>query len=185
MADMAAEPPPAGPRTLDTARVEFEAFFERRYRELGRFAYLLTGDSAASDDLTGDVMLAAWRQWDRVQAVDEPVAYVRRIMVNLAATRIRRLSRERKRMALFLIDAEHSTSASPDGAAVVDVRAALQQLPARRRACVVLRHAFDLSEREVADSLGVSVGTVKSQTSKGVAQLQRLLGDNAEERWLR
>lgn len=60
--------------------------------------------------------------------------------------------------------------------AVVDVQEALRRLPFRKRACVVLRHAFDLSERDTALVLGVSVGTVKSQTSRGVAELQRLLG---------
>ncbi|WP_267893419.1 sigma factor-like helix-turn-helix DNA-binding protein, partial [Streptomyces kebangsaanensis] len=49
-------------------------------------------------------------------------------------------------------------------------------LPFRKRVCVVLRHAFDLSEKDTAQALGVSVGTVKSQTSKGMAELQRLLG---------
>ncbi len=48
-----------------------------------------------------------------------------------------------------------------------------------KRACVVLRHAFDLSEKDTALALGVSVGTVKSQTSKAVAELQRLLGTQA------
>lgn len=59
---------------------------------------------------------------------------------------------------------------------MVDVQEALRRLPFRKRACVVLRHAFDLSEKDTALALGVSVGTVKSQTSKGMAELQRLLG---------
>ena len=61
-------------------------------------------------------------------------------------------------------------------AAVVDVRAALDRLPFRKRACVILRHAFDLSEKETALALGISVGAVKSQTSKGMAELERVLG---------
>lgn len=60
--------------------------------------------------------------------------------------------------------------------AVVDVQGALRRLPFRKRACVVLRHAFDLSERDTSLVLGISVGTVKSQTSRAVAELQRLLG---------
>ena len=170
----ACAPAPAGAQG-PRAREEFEAFFDRHHRELSRLAYLLSGDHWAADDLTADVFLAAWRQWDRVRSADEPLAYVRRVMVNLAATRIRRLARERRRLPLFhLGDREASTG--PDGAAVVDVRAALRALPPRRRACVVLRYALDVSEAEVADMLGISVGTVKSQTSKGVAQLQRQLG---------
>jgi RNA polymerase sigma-70 factor (sigma-E family) len=160
------------------AKAEFEAFFDRHHRELSRLAYLLSGDHVAADDLTADAFLVAWRQWDRVWSADQPLAYVRRVVVNLAASRIRKLSRERTRLPLFHVsDAEATTG--PDGAAVVDVRAALQRLPDRRRACVVLRHALDLPESEVAEILGISVGTVKSQTSKAVAQLQQQLGREA------
>ena len=67
----------------------------------------------------------------------------------------------------------------PDTAVVVDVRSALLRLPPRRRACLVLRHCFQLTEYEVAETLGVSVGTVKSQTSKAVAQFREQLGDAA------
>jgi RNA polymerase sigma-70 factor (sigma-E family) len=154
----------------------FEAFFERHHRELSRLAYLLTGDHGAADDLAGDAFLAVWRQWDRVRDTDEPLAYARRIVCNLAASRVRRLVRERRRNGLLAAGATRVTS-GPDGAAVIDVRAALERLSPRRRACVVLRHALDLSEQDVARLLGISVGTVKSQTARGVAQLQTLLGD--------
>lgn len=157
------------------AKAEFEAFFDRHHRELSRLAYLLSGDHVAADDLTADAFLVAWRQWDRVWSADQPLAYVRRVVVNLAASRIRKLSRERTRLPLFHVSDAEAT-VGPDGAAVVDVRAALQRLPERRRACVVLRYALDLPEAEVAEILGISVGTVKSQTSKGVAQLQQQLG---------
>lgn len=156
----------------------FELFVERHSRELGRLAFLMLGDRDAADDLTGDAFLAAWRQWDSVRAAEHPLAYMRRIVVNMAGNRIRRMIRERRRLVLFHGEAEqvhHGT----DTAAVVDVRAALAQLPARRRACVVLRYGFDVSEQDVALMLGVSVGTVKSQTSKGVAQLRRSLGGTA------
>jgi DNA-directed RNA polymerase specialized sigma24 family protein len=67
----------------------------------------------------------------------------------------------------------------PDAAVVLDVRAALTRLPFRKRTCVVMRHALDLSEKDTAAALGISVGTVKSQTSKGMAELERLLGAEA------
>lgn len=156
----------------------FERFFTAHHRELGRLAYLLTGDSAAADDLTGDVFLAVWRQWRRVCDRDEPLAYVRRMTVNMAASRVRSIVRERRRDGQLRVVAAGPTH-DGDGAAVLDVRAALRSLPARRRACVVLRYAFDLGEQEVAGLLGISVGTVKSQTSKGVAQLRKLLDPEA------
>ncbi|MGX1563584.1 SigE family RNA polymerase sigma factor [Streptomyces sp. NPDC055506] len=159
----------------DAASVEFHAFFERHYAELSRLAYLLTGESDTADDLAADALLALWHRWDRVRAADHPAAYARGVVANLARTRIRSAVRERRRVALFWSQREENIE-NPDVAGVVDVQEALRRLPFRKRACVVLRHAFDLSEKDTALALGVSVGTVKSQTSKGMAELQRLLG---------
>jgi DNA-directed RNA polymerase specialized sigma24 family protein len=103
------------------------------------------------------------------------VAYARGVVANLARTRIRSAVRERRRITLFWSQREEKTD-NPDVPGVVDVQSALRRLPFRKRACVVLRHAFDLSEKDTALALGVSVGTVKSQTSKGMAELQKLLG---------
>jgi RNA polymerase sigma-70 factor (sigma-E family) len=153
----------------------FESFVQRHGRDLGRLAYLLLGDRDAADDLTGDAFLAAWRQWDMVREADHPHAYMRRLVVNMAGSRIRRSVRDRRRLVLFHGDVDEVAPGS-DTATVVDVRAALAQLPARRRACVVLRYGFDVSEQDVARILGVRPGTVKSQTSKGVAQLRHLIG---------
>jgi RNA polymerase sigma-70 factor (sigma-E family) len=158
----------------------FADFVQRHGRELGRLAYLLLGDRDAADDLVGDAFLAAWQQWDVVRDADHPLAYMRRLVVNLAGTRIRRSTRERRRLVLFHGDADEADRGR-DSDAVVDVRSALARLPARRRACVVLRYGFDVSEQDVARILGVSVGTVKSQTSKGVAQLRPLLGAAKED----
>ncbi|MFF8382045.1 SigE family RNA polymerase sigma factor [Streptomyces kanasensis] len=167
----------------DAASAEFHAFFERHHAELARFAHLLTGESDAADDLAADALLALWHRWDRVRASEHPVAYARGVVANLARTRIRSAVRERRRVALFWARREERTE-NPDVAGVVDVREALRRLPLRKRACVVLRHAFDLSEKETALALGVSVGTVKSQTSKGMAELQRLLGTQGAPRKL-
>lgn len=159
----------------DAASVEFHAFFERHYAELSRLAHLLTGEADTADDLAADALLALWHRWDRVRAADHPAAYARGVVANLARTRIRSAVRERRRIALFWSPREEGIE-NPDVPGVVDVQEALRRLPFRKRACVVLRHAFDLSERDTALALGVSVGTVKSQTSKGMTELQRLLG---------
>ena len=156
------------------AALAFDAFARAQLGGLSRLAWLLTGDRTTAEDLTAETLLAAWDRWERLLEVENPVAYLRRIMVNQAAVRIRSAVRERRRLRLFHVDALRAGT-DPDGGVVVDVRAALRHLPVRRRACVVLRHAFDLSEEEVARILGISVGTVKSQTSRGMAQLQRLL----------
>ncbi|WP_338695208.1 SigE family RNA polymerase sigma factor [Streptomyces sp. Q6] len=159
----------------DAASAEFHAFFERHHAELARLAHLLTGEPDAADDLAADALLALWHRWDRVRAAEHPVAYARGVVANLARTRIRSAIRERRRVALFWSGRQERTD-GPDVPAVVDVQDALRELPFRKRACVVLRHAFDLSEKDTALALGISVGTVKSQTSKGLAELERRLG---------
>ncbi|WP_441247598.1 SigE family RNA polymerase sigma factor [Kitasatospora sp. McL0602] len=160
---------------LDDASAEFHDFFERHYAELARLAHLLTGESDAADDLAADALVALWQRWDRLRAADHPVAYARGVVANMARERIRSAVRERRRIALFWTRAPDRTD-GPDVAAVLDVRSALGRLPFRKRACVVLRHAFDLSEKDTALALGISVGTVKSQTSKGMAELEGILG---------
>jgi RNA polymerase sigma-70 factor (sigma-E family) len=159
-----------------TAHDDFRDFVTRQARGLGRLAYLLLGDQHAAEDLTAEVFLAVWRQWDQVSRADRPVAYVRRVMANQAAAHYQRRAQERQgleRLQDGLVDVTHDQ----DSAAVVDVQSALLRLPPRRRACLVLRFAFDLTEREVAAILGVSVGTVKSQTFKAAAQFRNEIGD--------
>ncbi|MGW2816015.1 SigE family RNA polymerase sigma factor [Streptomyces sp. NPDC001415] len=163
---------------LDDTSAEFHDFFERHYAELARLAHLLTGETDAADDLAADALVALWQRWDRLRAADHPLAYARGVVANMARERIRSTVRERRRIALFW--SRHPEKVDgPDVAAVLDVRAALARLPFRKRVCVVLRHAFDLSEKDTALVLGISVGTVKSQTSKGMAELERVLDVSA------
>jgi RNA polymerase sigma-70 factor (sigma-E family) len=150
----------------------FRAYFERHHASLSRLAYLMTGETQAADDLAADALAEVWRHWERVQAADDPVAYGHGIVMNLARQWVRRRGRER----LLTMGLSGRTHPGTDVPAVLDVRRALRQLPHRRRACVVLRYAFDLSEREVAVTLGISVGAVKSATSRGAKQLAGLLG---------
>jgi len=159
---------------MDTSTEEFHAFFDRYYADLSRFAYLLLGDAEGADDLAADALVAVWRRWDRVRATGQPAAYTRGVVASLVRTRTRSLVRERRRIDLFWSQRPDRIN-DPDVPAVLDVRDALARLPLRKRACVVLRHAFDLSEKETARALGISVGTVKSQTSRGIAELERLL----------
>jgi RNA polymerase sigma factor (sigma-70 family) len=106
------------------------------------------------------------------------LAYVRRILVNRTSGHFRRQAREVTMLGRLKFLTAGDTH-DPDTAVVVDVRSALLRLPPRRRACLVLRHCFQLTEYEVAETLGVNVGTVKSQTSKAVAQFRQQLGDAA------
>jgi RNA polymerase sigma-70 factor (sigma-E family) len=160
--------------------IAFPGFFERHHADLARLAYLITGDANVADDIASDALVEIWRHWARVEAADNPLAYARGVLANLARGWIRKQGRERRGLLSLRLFAEDARSA--DVPAVMDVRAALRRLPLRRRECVVLRYAFDVPEREVAEILGISVGTVKSQTSRGADQLASLLRDVPEAR---
>ncbi|TDC65945.1 SigE family RNA polymerase sigma factor [Micromonospora sp. KC207] len=182
---LATAPAAAEGRELEAAMATsrddaFHCFFETYHSELARLAYLVTGEVEVADDLAADALLEVWRHWDRVTAAESPIAYARGVLANLARNRIRRQRRERRGLlGVGLLWQQRAYARDADVPAVLDVREALRRLPHRRRACVVLRYAFDLSEQETARALGISVGTVKSQTSRGVAQLTTLLGGPA------
>lgn len=153
----------------------FRRMFDEHHADLSRLAYLLTGEADVADDLAADAFVEVWRHWDRVQAADSPLAYCRGIVANLARQWIKKRGKER--LGLLGLGLVRRGGGEPDLPAVLDVRAALRRLPQRRRECVVLRYAFDVPEREVAEILGISVGAVKSHTSRGAAQLSEYLKD--------
>ena len=157
-----------GPPGVD--RAAFDVFFADHYQELARFAYLLTGDHHAADDVTAEAMAETWKNWARVASADWPLAYVRRIVANIAGARTARLVRERRSWRVWSAGLSEQ-SETPDTDAAVDLRQVLLRLPARKRACVVLRYYYGLSERETAETLGIAVGTVKSQTLRGLEEL--------------
>jgi RNA polymerase sigma-70 factor (sigma-E family) len=147
----------------------FEEFVAGRGQALQRFGYALTGDWAMAEDLLQTALARAYPRWSRIQR-DDPEAYVRKIMVNTWS------SWWRRRWRGEVPSGQLPESAGPDSYASVDsrqaLRTALTKLPARQRAVVVLRYHQDLSEAQVAELLGVTVGTVKSQAAKALAALR-------------
>lgn len=151
---------------------EFRRFVDIAWPRLLRTAYLLAGDRHAAEDLAQQALERAYVAWSRVAGADDPYAYVRRILVNEHARRHRRRVPER------LVDSlpDGAERAGPGGVERVADRtallAALGTLPPRQRLAVVLRYWEDLSESQAAEAMGCSVGTVKSQASKGLARLR-------------
>lgn len=146
--------------------VAFEAFVASRSGPLLRTAYLLTRDHGLAEDLLQTALAKAWRAWGRIDEHPEP--YVRKILVNTYASWWRRRW-----------NGEQPTAELPEGAATnsdamdrADLWTAVGRLPRRQRAVVVLRFFEDLSEAQTAALLGVSKGTVKSQTSKALRALR-------------
>jgi RNA polymerase sigma-70 factor (sigma-E family) len=155
------------------ASVPFEDFVRARSAALFRTALLLTGQHRAeAEDLLQGALERAYRHWARICRSGDPERYVRRILANASTDRWRRLRRR----------PEHSLPADPDGELAGDhasdiadrdfLLRALAGLPPRQRAVLVLRYFCDLPEAEIADALGCSVGTVKSQASRGMARLR-------------
>jgi RNA polymerase sigma-70 factor (sigma-E family) len=149
----------------------FRAWAASRIGRLHRAAYLLCGDWHDAEELVQDSLARAFVHWKRVEASANPDAYVRKIVVNEARQRWRR------RGDGHAVEVVHQTV--EDGAhqrAVHDeLMAALRKLPARQRAAVVLRYFEQLSEAETAQTLGCSVGTVKSSTHRAVTALRLIL----------
>ena len=148
---------------------DFVAYVEARLPALVRSAYLLTGRQQDAEDLAQATLVKAIPVWGRISG--NPDAYIRRIMVNESISRWRRRpARER------LVEAPpEPLDPGPATELGLDLRRALAQLAPRQRAVVVLRYYEDLTEREVADILGVSVGTVKSQARDALARLRSLV----------
>ncbi|WAZ21610.1 SigE family RNA polymerase sigma factor [Streptomyces cinnabarinus] len=149
----------------------FQEFVRARWSHLVRTAYLLTGDAHHAEDLTQTALAKAYRSWRRVARSDNPEAYVRRMLVSCNSDRFRK-----RRVREALTAAPPERAGRDEAYAWADARSALlpalAELPPRQRAVVVLRYWEDLSEAEVADTLGCSPGTVKSQASKGLAKLR-------------
>ena len=150
---------------------DFRDFVTARWSALLRTAYLLTGDRDRAEDLVQSALVRAHRHWSRIRRDGAGEAYVRKTMTNLNTDWWRRLgSREHR------VEAVPDRRRAVDDYAALEVRdelwTALQQLPPRMRAALVLRYFEDLSEADTAAALGCSVGSVKSQCSRGLARLR-------------
>ena len=150
---------------------EFDAFVRSTWRPLRQAAYALTGDTHDAEDLLQTVLAGAYARWPRLSRDDDPVAYVRRALVNRYIDTWRR-----RRVLRFDVVESPPEGVTPDDLGRLDDRADLVTLLAalspRERTMVVMRHYLDLSEQDVADALGCSVGTVKSTCSRALRRLR-------------
>jgi RNA polymerase sigma-70 factor (sigma-E family) len=148
------------------ADVSFEGFVAARSAALLRTAYLLTRDHGIAEDLLQTALTKAYLAWRRIDGEPEP--YVRRIIVNTYSSWWRR-KWNGERPTDELPETAHDEERIGEAGDLWD---ALGRLPRRQRAVIVLRYFEDLTEAQTADLLGITVGTVKSQTSKAMASLR-------------
>jgi RNA polymerase sigma-70 factor (sigma-E family) len=153
----------------EPAREEFRAYVVGRSAALLRTAYLLTGNRADAEDLLQTALAKTFLSWDRIRDHQALDGYVRRVMVNTQTSFWRR-----RRPEITLDDLPDP--GVPDRTGHSDLHdalwTALGTLPRRQRAMVVLRYYEDLTEAETAEALGVSLGTVKSTTSRALTKLR-------------
>lgn len=153
---------------------DFDEWVAARGHSLLRLAYVLTGSRDDAEDIVQEALSRALPRWARISNLDDPDAYVRRMVVNANVSRWRRFRRN-----------ETPISTLVDGVAVtgieIEVRdgvwEACKSLPSDQRTAIVLRFYEDLDYHDIAALTGVREGTVRSRVSRGVAALREELGE--------
>lgn len=147
--------------------------------QLQRTAFLMVGDWHEAQDLTQTALAKTFVKWRRISALDNPHAYVRKILVNEATSYVRKLARRRTTPVAYIADG------AIEPALAIDDRdplwRCLSELPRTQRTAIVLRYYCDLSERDTAEAMECSVGAVKSYTSRGLQRLAAEMTSRAVE----
>jgi RNA polymerase sigma-70 factor (sigma-E family) len=165
----------------DRAREEFDQFVERSVDGLLRTAYLVVWDLPAAEDLVQECLYRVARRWPRVRTMAYPQAYARRIVVNLALEEAPKRARHQAELsgAVAGTGPVLRDEWADQAIGLVETRSelldALGTLAPRQRAVLTLRYLEDLSEADVAEILGCSVGTVKSTASRALDRLRQQL----------
>jgi RNA polymerase sigma-70 factor (sigma-E family) len=149
---------------------DFDEFVAASVEPLLRTAHLITWDLGEAEDLVQECLFKVARRWSRVRRMEQPLAYTRRILINLALDDSR--ARAVRRIEL---DGNVSAADEPAREVLAGLETRDELLAARQRAVLVLRYFNDLTEPQVAELLGCSMGTVKSNASRGLARLREAL----------
>jgi len=168
---------PASPH--ERGGLEFEDWLVAREPTLQRTAHLLTGDVHAAQDLVQNTLAKLYLRWDRVRDVDNVDAYARKALVNEFRTAWRRPVRRVEQIVEVVPERATAETPAYDGSQDAVWRFVCG-LPPKQRAVIVLRFYEQLTEAEIADLMGISVGTVKSQSSRALAALRAGLPDHPE-----
>lgn len=156
----------------DADEVDYADFYASEWPRLFRVTYAICGDVGQAEDAVQSAMARAYASWRRIRSAQVPAAYVRRIAVN-EVLGVRRRGWWRFERSGHLPDVEVAASAEQELVDRAELWEQLLSLAPRQRAVLVLRYYGDLSEQQIADALGCSRGTVKSQASDALATLRR------------
>ena len=172
-------PPPIGP-VLATAPPAAEAvtvLYQAHALGLIRLAVVMLGDRAAAEDVVQEAFCGLYRRWHSLSDPGKALSYVRSSVINGCRSVVRR----QRRQAGLAGDppGESAEARALIGEEQREVLTAIRSLPARQREALVLRFYLDLDEEEIAASMRISRGTVKSTTSRALAALGRILGEQS------
>ena len=163
---------------MNPPSAEFDSFVRNRTPALLRSAYLLTGDQHLAEDLVQSALARTHRAWPRLHETGNAEAYTRKTMYHLQVSWWRRRRVTESLRHSLPEQARPGQRDEADATALrMTLREALRHLPDRQRAVIVLRFFEDMTEAEAAETLGVAIGTIKSQTAKGLARLRILAPD--------
>jgi RNA polymerase sigma-70 factor (sigma-E family) len=160
------------------AGVDFETWLVARAPALHRTAHLLTGDVHSAQDLVQNTLAKLYLAWPRISRHDHIDAYARRVLVNEHRSTWRRPVSRREVVTDVVPD--RSVAQNQYDGLHEAVWRFVSSLPPKQRTVVVLRFYEQLTEAEIADLMGISVGTVKSQSSRALAALRERLPDHPE-----
>jgi RNA polymerase sigma-70 factor (sigma-E family) len=159
---------------------EFAEFVAARSAALHRTAYLMVGEHALAQDLLQEALTKTFVAWPRLREVANAEAYTRRTITTTAISWRRKRSWHEQPHDEVPEGRAAATPGDDEVATRAWVWAALQQLPPRQRAAVVLRYYEDLTEAQTAAAMGCAVGTVKSQVAQAIRKLRQELGRDSE-----
>jgi RNA polymerase sigma-70 factor (sigma-E family) len=169
-----------GRREADAVRQSWEQdyveFVKARQAAWHRQAFMLTGDGHRADDLVQQTCVDLFVYWRRAMAAVDPDRYVRAMLVRTFLNERRRGWAKRVHLTADVPDRPITDRETEER---TTLHAALLQVPPKQRAVLILRYLYDMPVSEVADVVGCSPGTVKSQAFHGLAALRRLLADAA------
>jgi len=162
---------------LDEATIR--EFLSTTYPRLVAGVALITGSRGAAEDAVQEALARAWERSERGEVIENLAAWVTRVAVNLSKSRLRRMR----------VEAKHRVEVAPelvgDGGAAsdarIDIRRALADLPRRQRETTVLRYYLGLDIAEIAETLELNEGTVKTSLFRARQSLAAALGEPAEE----
>ncbi|MDF5753053.1 SigE family RNA polymerase sigma factor [Spongiactinospora sp. TRM90649] len=152
--------------------VEFEQFVRARGGALYRYGFVLTGNADDADDLVQEALLRLEGAWARVRKKDDPEGYVRTIMARQHVSWWRRTRREDLTSEVPEVGYRDLRFERVEESAGSALWQELRALPRKQRTVLVLRYYQDLSDDEIAATLGISAGTVRSQASRALSKLR-------------